>query len=109
MKLILTALFTLLLFPALADNSFCHVAIIRDADGYTNVRAEASGRASILTRVADDYAFEFDLEAFRNQEQWVAVWIPQERFGRSHPDIQGFMHRSRLRPLNTLPASGPGF
>lgn len=104
MKTLFTLLLLLAQLMARAE-SYCNVAIIRDPDGYTNVRELESRQAPIVRRLHQNEVFWFDLEKYRGQQEWIPVWVPQDDFSRStEPHIQGYVHRSRLQSLATLPA-----
>lgn len=63
---------------------FSVTAIINDPDGYTNVRKAADGKSSIVARV--DHAAIFSTHV--QPGDWWQV--------RVYPDIQGYMHKSRV-------------
>ncbi|RAK65845.1 hypothetical protein [Hymenobacter edaphi] len=81
-------------------------AIIQDADAYTNVRTDANGRAAINATVRAGEVFLYDTEAYIQQREWISVNVPRGRFC---PEVQplGYMHRSRIRPVSSLPACRP--
>lgn len=76
-------------------------AIIQDADGYTNVRADENGRSAIVDKVHTNEVFLFDTEAYNQQQEWIRVDVQESRFSLALPI--GYMHRSRIRPVGSLP------
>lgn len=90
------------------------VAIINDPDGYTNVRAAPSIEADIVYQVKSNelffYFYEFDIDGVwyavdDSSVQWIEVELPPNRFSQftNHTTIQtGYMHKSRLLPLESL-------
>jgi hypothetical protein len=85
MKLII--FFLLISFSATAQ-----LAIINDPDGFTNVRADKNTQAKILGRLLNDDVFLFDIEG---NDQWAYVAKGEQ--------LQGYIHKSRLLPIDSLP------
>ncbi|TGE25557.1 hypothetical protein E5K00_10325 [Hymenobacter aquaticus] len=118
MKTILTLLFGLYLLPARAADLYANTAIIRDLDGYTNVRATPTRQGQILLRLRENQVFFFDPEEYEQHQEWITVWVAPDRFN-TQPvgdaadasyHTQGYVHRSRLQTLLSLPAyRGPEF
>lgn len=85
---------------------FSQIAIIEDRDGYTNVR-EAPGLSSeIIHKVFEDEVFWYEESKDTN---WVFIHIPRNKFSLGcdeSSNITGYIHRSRLLPLEKL--SHPG-
>jgi uncharacterized protein YgiM (DUF1202 family) len=69
------------------------LAIVVDPDGYTNVRGGRSTQARILGRV-DDGEVVMTLERV-NQDRWIQV--------ATRGGTRGYMHASRLRPIQIHP------
>lgn len=82
------------------------LAVIQDDDGYSNLRAEPWGEAEILHRIPHNYVFWYDPEPIPTVEDWVRVMVPRDPYSFScsaEPELVGYLHRSRLQPLNNLP------
>jgi hypothetical protein len=80
----------------LTSNAYGQLAVIKDPDGFTNVRESKSASSKIVGRLnADDiFLYDFDNEG----EQWVGVYL--DKAGKRY--IQGYIHKSRLQPLDKL-------
>ena len=108
MKNLLASIF--LLCSLLANGQ---VAIIKDKDGFTNVRKKPNGKSEIIHKIYENEVFWFDHEKGVDTLEWVPVYIPKNDFslGSSEPEyIVGFIHISRLQPLQELtPYEGPDF
>ncbi|WP_125077687.1 hypothetical protein [Rufibacter latericius] len=103
----LVALIALVLTSIVAR---AQVAIIKDKDGYTNVRKQPNAQAEIIYKVSSNQAFWYNTEA---EGEWMTVYIPKNDFSFSstQPDyIEGFIHKSRIQPLEKLqPYKGTDF
>ena len=101
----------ILLFCSLLANG--QVAIIKDKDGFTNVRKKPDGQSEIIHKIYENEVFWFDYEKGVDTFEWVPVNIPKNDFslGISEPEyIFGFIHISRLQPLDELkPYEGSDF
>lgn len=78
------------------------VAIIQDADGFTNVRAQPGYSSEVIHKILDNEVFWYHIE--ENQD-WVSVFIPTNKYSidcGAKPTIDGYIHKSRLKPLNEL-------
>lgn len=90
----------------IASSSFGQVAVIKDKDGYTNVRKEANGESEVIYKILDNEVFWFDYEVGYFENEWVEVFIPKNKFSFSSTDpdyIQGYVHKSRIQPIDKLP------
>ena len=67
-------------------------AIIDDADGYTNVRAQQSTKSDIVTQIVDNEVFYFDCVPGSN---WVKVYRTADA-----DQCIGYMHNSRVHPID---------
>lgn len=95
MKLIVT--FLLLLGSFIAESQW--LGIIRDDDGFTNVREEPSINSNILGKIYDDQIFHiWDLD-YDTIPKWrkISKWYPEKR-----TSLVGWMHVSRVRDLDFL-------
>lgn len=90
------------------DQTYCQVAIIQDKDGYTNVREKPDIQSKILYKLHDNEVFFYYDETFDSQDSnndWINVMIPVSKFSIqrvNENDIYGYIHKSRLKPLNEL-------
>ena len=66
------------------------LAIIKDADGYTNVRLGAGTNYEIVMRIEEDQYFS----APRSEKDWIILQIGSDR---------GFIHKSRVQYISDLP------
>lgn len=95
-----------LTFLIVTSSAFGQVAVIKDKDGYTNVRKEAKGESEVVYKLLENEVFWFDYEVGYFKNEWVAVYIPKNKysFPSSSPDyIRGFVHKSRILPIDKLP------
>ena len=79
------------------------VAIIKDADGFTNVRKEPNPESEVITKLYENEVFWFYSEG---NEDWIEVYIPVNKYSLGCPSglkLSGYIHRSRLLPLDELP------
>ncbi|MCU4174078.1 hypothetical protein [Carboxylicivirga sp. N1Y90] len=80
------------------------IAIIKDVDGYTNVRSKASLESDIIFKIKDNKAFWYD-HSVKDTTDWILVYIPKNDFSLGCSDynlIEGFIHKSRLLPIRGL-------
>ncbi len=101
MKHLITLIFFTLCFQAVAQ-----LSIIKDPDGYTNVRADTSIQSEVLFRVLHGEVFQdiYDYPYHKNP-----TWRPiQMTLGHSaehcynSPEKSGYMHRSRVLPIQDI-------
>jgi hypothetical protein len=102
-------LLSLCFFLFLSCKLLGQVAIIQDKDGYTNVRKDASTKSEIIYKLVDNEVFfhyEAAFDSDVDNENWVYVMIPRNHFSiitdLEKPYYYGYIHRSRLKPLNQL-------
>lgn len=55
-------------------------AIIKDADGYTNVREEGSKQAPIIRRIVANEPFWFSPEDYTSNKEWIGVEVATSKF-----------------------------
>jgi hypothetical protein len=90
------------------------VAIIKDKDGYVNVRKEPNGTSQIIHKILNNEVFWYQYEeGMEIKGEWIAVYIPKNdlSLASTQPEyIQGYIHRSRLLHLDKLePYQGKEF
>jgi hypothetical protein len=72
------------------------LAIINDPDGFTNVRENKSVSSKVMGRLYKDDIFLYSFD--RDDDQWVGVFYSKS--DKSY--IQGYIHKSRLLPIDEL-------
>ena len=86
--------------------AIAQLAIIEDVDGYVNVRESSSVNSNIVYRLNSNEVFYYDEENYLESNEWLAVSINKNKLSINlDPEwklISGFVHRSRIRPLQTL-------
>ena len=91
----LLILFLLLTTNAFAQGPFGDYAVVKDKDGYVNIRAKESVKSKIVGTLKNNtLVYEFLDEEF-NPSNWV------------HID-SGYVHKSRLKKINEFPSIGEG-
>ena len=94
MKHLLILLF-LLTTNAFAQGPFGDYAVVKDKDGYVNIRAKENVKSKIVGTLKNNtLVYEFLDEEF-NPSNWV------------HID-SGYVHQSRLKKINEFPSIGEG-
>ena len=88
-------LFLLLTTNAFAQGPFGDYAVVKDKDGYVNIRAKESVKSKIVGTLPNNtLVYEFLDEEF-NPSNWV------------HID-SGYVHKSRLKMISEFPSIGKG-
>ena len=91
----LLILFLLLTTNAFAQGPFGDYAVVKDKDGYVNIRAKESVKSKIVGTLKNNtLVYEFLDEEF-NPSNWV------------HID-SGYVHKSRLKMISEFPSIGKG-
>ena len=91
----LLILFFLLTTNAFAQGPFGDYAVVKDKDGYVNIRAKESVKSKIVGTLPNNtLVYEFLDEEF-NPSNWV------------HID-SGYVHKSRLKMISEFPSIGEG-
>lgn len=91
----LMILFILLTTNAFAQGPFGDYAVVKDKDGYVNIRAKESVKSKIVGTLPNNtLVYEFLDEEF-NPSNWV------------HID-SGYVHKSRLKMISEFPSIGKG-
>ena len=91
----LLILFFLLTTNAFAQGPFGDYAVVKDKDGYVNIRAKESVKSKIVGTLPNNtLVYEFLDEEF-NPSNWV------------HID-SGYVHKSRLKMIGEFPSIGKG-
>ena len=87
---------------------FGHVGLINDKDGFTNVRKGPSSNSEIIYKLNDWEVFIIDIEYLDLDSSCIKIWIKKNKYSiyNGQPnsyDIYGFIHKSRLKLLDSLP------
>ena len=91
----LLILFLLLTTNAFAQGPFGDYAVVKDKDGYVNIRAKESVKSKIVGTLKNNTLLYEFLDKEFNPSNWV------------HID-SGYVHKSRLKKINELPSIGEG-
>ena len=92
---------TLLLHTAITNGQ---LAVIKDPDGFTNVRKKDSSSSAIMGQFHNGEVFLFDTESAKSG--WIQVFYhPKESSDSGY--LQGFLHADRLLPIDKLPHISP--
>lgn len=92
-------------FIIAVSSAFGQVAIIKDKDGYTNVREAASSKSEIIYKILENEVFWFNYNYEDPNCEWISVYIPKNKYSFSSklPDyIEGYVHKSRVLPIDKL-------
>lgn len=101
MKIVLIFILPVLTFQITVGQ----VATIQDPDGWTNVRKAPDGKSETILKVYENEVFWYDYEEADQEQDWISIYIPKNDYclGISEPSyIVGFIHKSRLLPLEKL-------
>ena len=92
----LLILFFLLTTNAFAQGPFGDYAVVKDKDGYVNIRAKESVKSKIVgTLPANTLVNVYFLEDEPTPPNWIAV-------------DKGYVHKSRLKMISEFPSIGKG-
>ncbi|MBQ4818611.1 hypothetical protein [Aquimarina sp. MMG016] len=97
----------ILTFIVLCNCSYGQVAIIKDKDGYTNVRKEPNINSKVIYKLKDSEVFIYEDSDTAENSNWIAVNIFKNKFSIESGNDQlllGYIHKSRLYPLEKLKA-----
>ena len=97
----LLILFFLLTTNAFAQGPFGDYAVVKDKDGYVNIRAKENVKSKIVGTLPNNtlvYAF-FDTTDDETGEEIFFNWIAVDK---------GYVHKSRLKMISEFPSIGKG-
>ncbi|MDX1445722.1 hypothetical protein [Lishizhenia sp.] len=101
--------YSFLFFPLLFSSFlFSQMAIVKDKDGWTNLRKSANAHSEIIYKVYENEVFWLGYnvtDSMLKHQEWIPVLIPKNKFSfhqTLQPYISGFIHRSRLMLLDEL-------
>ncbi len=84
-------------------NVFGQLALIKDKDGYTNVRSEPNSKSEIVYQIKTDHVFWYGDDYYNPNSEWIKVYIPKNIFSLncSYSNLlEGFVHKSRIMPFD---------
>jgi len=96
MKKIITLIISLIL-----TCSYSQIGIIKDKDGFTNVRKSTEKNSEIVYKLKENEAFWYHDYG----EEWIEVFIPQDKFCIDASEdlyLGGYIHKSRLLPIGNI-------
>lgn len=94
------ALFIFFLLTAITSISYAQsYAVIKDNDGYTNVRKDGNSKSPVIGKIYNDAIFYFDDERNAGKKtDWVKIYQMRGNGG----FLEGYVHKSRVLPLSSL-------
>lgn len=99
-------LLTLIAFSYFYLNVIAQVAIIKDEDGFTNVRYKPESTSRVIYKLKTNEVFWFEQEDYYSQSvEWIMISIPKNPFSiecGALDNLTGYIHRSRIQPLNSM-------
>lgn len=101
-------LFLLLTFTCSQAQNIAAFAIIKDKDGFVNVRENNNAKSKIVGKIYENQVFE-DLDAVQNEKnEWVYITygISKQKAGsanKTEDQAYGYIHKSRIEYLSNLP------
>ncbi|HEX8574693.1 MAG TPA: hypothetical protein VF677_00210 [Flavobacterium sp.] len=104
-----TLLFIIILFPKTSNAQLC---ICYDSDGYTNIRKKPDIKSEVIGKIVEGQVFAIAYIQEENKStDWIAVNFPVSNNPKGKKFLMfdgeekvGFVHKSRLEELETLPA-----
>lgn len=88
----------LILLTSIVTLAQDNVAIIVDKDGFTNVRESKSINSAIVGQIKKGEFFTFKTTT----DDWFEIYKTFSEDG-TIENLNGFVHKSRVQPINTLP------
>ena len=85
--------------------SFGQIAIIKDDDGFTNVRKLPNIKAEIIYRLKDTEVFSYNTPNEKLNSDWVTIYISKNKYQLKNDEkdtLIGYIHKSRLCPIEDL-------
>ncbi len=82
--------------------SYSQIAVIKDKDGYTNVRKSSQKDAKIVYKLKENEAFWYNYDDYQEEKSWIQVFIPKDKFCVTYSKdkyLRGYIHKSRLLPM----------
>lgn len=88
--------------------SFAPFAIIKDKDGYVNIRDSGSINAKVIDKLIDNQVFEDQSQFGYGNDEWIYISYGDKGSGkgsvnRMEDEKTGYIHKSRILYLDKLP------
>ncbi len=83
--------------------NYAQVAVIKDDDGFTNVRKLPKKNSEIIYELKDSEVFSY-LEP-ENESEWIKVYVSKNKYQlgcENNDTFIGYIHKSRLNPIENL-------
>lgn len=102
----LSIIISILLFCNLIT---AQIAVIKDIDGFTNVRKAPNSSSEVIYKLYDSEVFTYE----ESTQDWIPVFISKNKYSldcSGNDKVSGYIHKSRLLPLeNIKPYGGTDF
>ena len=92
---------TLILILFIGNLVFGQVAVIKDKDGFTNVRKLPNSKSEIIYKIKDSEIFGYE----ESGNDWIKVYISKNKYHLNCDErdtLVGYIHKSRLNPIEKL-------
>ena len=99
--------FTIISILFFCNLNYGQIAVIKDVDGFTNVRKLPEINSEIIYKLKDSEVFIYQETETENETEsdWITVYISKNRYqlecGENNTII-GYIHKSRLCPIEDL-------
>ena len=93
----------ILLFLFFSHLNFGQIAVIKDNDGFTNVRKQPKGDSEIIYKLKDSEIFSYEEQ--KDELDWIKVYISKNKYQLEcdeNDTFIGYVHKSRLCPIENL-------
>lgn len=83
--------------------NFGQIAVIKDQDGYTNVRKQPNIDSEIIYKLNSSEVFLYEENS--SESAWITVYISKKKYQLASSDeanFKGYIHKSRLCPIDDL-------
>lgn len=109
-KPILSLVFAILFSQPFFLSAQVQLAIIKDKDGFTNIRKEPSASAKIIEKLPEGRPFRIHPDDdILSKNNWKAIYFPSDKdnniksFSRFDDRAEGFLYRDRIQLMDDLP------
>ena len=85
--------------------NYGQIAVIKDNDGFTNVRKLPKGDSEVIYKLKDSEVFCYQELKTEPKPDWITVYISKNKFQLECGDdntLIGYIHKSRLCPIENL-------
>ncbi len=93
----------IVLFLLFSNLTFGQIAVIKDDDGFTNVRKLPKSDSEILYKLKDSEVFSY--QETKEQLDWIKVYISKNKYQLEcdeNDTFIGYIYKSRLCPIENL-------